>query len=94
MTPKGFECLLYTHGVNIHNKIAGFCREDKDASEPRIEQIKDWLLENDSGCESWIAIDDMFLDDDKRCFQTDGNVGFTEVDLNKIIKNETYTRTI
>jgi hypothetical protein len=87
MTLKGFEYLLLSHGINCSGKVLSHTREDTDAVEPRIDQILDWLKENDPECDDWLSLDDLYLHH-KNCYQTDGMVGFTLGDLDMIkIKN-------
>lgn len=84
MTPSGFESLLLTHGLNVHGRIEGFCRHDYSRDEPRINVILDWLKTNAPQCESWLAIDDLFLSDDPRCIQTDEKAGLTDDDVRRV----------
>jgi hypothetical protein len=81
----GFEAMLMTHGVSFPNAIHSHTRIDKHRDEPRIEQIRDWLLHYDPQCEGWIALDDMHLADDPRCFRIRGDVGLTSADVDSIL---------
>lgn len=80
MTLKGFEYLLLSHGINCSGKILGHTREDMEATESRIDQILDWLKENDPDCDDWISLDDMELGH-KNCYKINGNIGFCAEDL-------------
>lgn len=84
MTLEGFGMMLLTHGVCIHGRLAGCTREEAFIDEPRLNQIRDWLAENDADCEDWISLDDLPMHD-SRCFLTDGVRGLTAEDAERIV---------
>ena len=59
VTPLQFENLLLTHGVDCSGRVIGFTRKDLDKDEPRLDQILDWVKENN--VTDWFAIDDLNL---------------------------------
>jgi hypothetical protein len=95
MTVLGFAYMLYTHGLTgMTRALIGHTEEDPEFSDPadlqhdlRSKQVRAWLSANGSA-ERYVMIDD----DEHGArewghpiVQTDGRVGFTEADADRVI---------
>lgn len=94
MTIEGFEIMMLTHGVKIHNRVIGCTKEDgkledepshrddaawtKAALKFRKQQIYDYVKENNIS--KFFVLDDLALDMPE-LYKTDPNTGLTEKDV-------------
>jgi hypothetical protein len=89
MTLTGFEYLLLVCGINCRGRISGHTRHDNDEEDTRGSQISDYLNEH-TDIEKYIVVDDMDLNLTSlgdNFLQTNGNVGLTKQDAERIIRH-------
>lgn len=83
----GFECLLRSHGVECKGKIVGLTRKDRYVNDPteRGRQVFEYVTKHK--LEQWAVVDDLDLGFGGMPFvQTDGKVGLTSADADKLIE--------
>ncbi len=87
MTLGGFECLLRSHGVECRHKIVGLTRKDRHIEDPTergrevFEYVKNYKVKR------YAIVDDLDLGFGGMPFvQTDGKVGMTAGDADKLIE--------
>lgn len=91
LTLQGFEYLLRTHGVSEKINIVDITPSDENIPD-RGEQITKWLEENSSfgkAKKHYVVVDDLDLGisaEGHPFIQTDGEVGLTETDADRIIE--------
>lgn len=91
MTLKGFECLLQTHGVRAHCKLAGTTVAD-EVIPGRGDQILDWIRRH-PGVTDWVVLDDLAIPEvGERLVRTDGRVGLTDADADRAVRILTWRR--
>jgi hypothetical protein len=87
-TLEGFEYMLRTHGVACSGRLISVtCPDEDEDAVTRGPQIRKWLRDR-SRVTSFVVIDD--VDDDivregLPFVRTDGNVGLTEADAERVI---------
>lgn len=99
MTIKGFEHLLVSHGVNCCQRIIGHTPSDNDV-DTRGKQITDWinnglppiLSKLKTSCFKYVVVDDLDKEIDIQIseaghplVQTNGDIGLTDSDVERII---------
>ena len=88
MTIEGFEYMLMTHGFIGCKTIVGYTQSDEKIK-TRGLQIKDWLDNSVNKAERYVVVDDIDLGISE-CghpfIQTNGKVGLTQDDVDKIIE--------
>lgn len=92
MNTVGFERMLNTHGVRVYKRIAGVTRPDANLSDKheRGKQIRDWVNgTHRSEIERYAVVDDddeLGIPEAGHPFvKTDGKVGLTEADADRLI---------
>lgn len=99
MTIKGFEYMLRTHGLaGIKDRIVGITRKDYESgqvenSTERADQITEWLGEHKE-VSNYVVLDDLDLGHSlfHPFVQTDGKVGLTAQDVEKVLHIFKYGR--
>ena len=95
MTLKGFSYLLRTHGLLSSAEVIDVTRRDRHSTEPRANQILDWIVDAKKGYSSrpiaWAILDD---DDygfnacpscSGRFVRTNGKSGLNHVSAQQVI---------
>lgn len=93
ITLHGFEYLLRTHLIHAKGRLIGMTRSDWESSgiqsSERGRQVQEWLDQHHaSGIGRYVAIDDLDLGYSEfgiPLVDTDGRVGLTEVEADKVI---------
>lgn len=87
MKLAGFECMLRSHGVECRHKIVGLTRRDKHIGDltERGRQVFEYVKKHKVGV--YAIVDDLDLGFGGMPFvQTDGKVGMTASDADKLIE--------
>lgn len=78
MTVKGFENMLLTYGLKVHNRIHGVTRVDRNGDECRSAQILEYVNATFFGPDrpSFVVLDDLFMPLPE-LLQTTSSIGLT-----------------
>lgn len=89
MTIRGFEYMLRTHGVSSKMNILDTTKPDESIA-TRADQVADWLKNYKTfKINNYCVVDDIdfgFSKANMNFVKTDGAVGLTEIEANKIIE--------
>lgn len=85
MTLRGFESMLLTHGVDCFGRVIGHTEADKTPDEPRIKQIREWLMDHEPpDFSQYVIFDDLPLGKDYGFIQTDGAKGLAGMPIEEL----------